>query len=666
VKRPTETSHGRWTRSLAWLALTMVLGAPAASAASAPTTPTTQGEDAHQVATAKGLRIELHLQSVEPAAEGDAAAAELIEGTFSDIRFRVSEAESGNPVSTLQPAVWISRDEGEEGLGCKDRIGRYLQGMLSFQADVDLNKYFILILNNDQTISVVDPLMGVSGVTQLYTMVVMEDRGTDWTRSADDTLLFVTMERAGKVAVVDLESFDVIESIEVGPSPTRIALQPDGRYLWVTHDGTGEGEGGVTVLDARDRSIAGRVATGPGRHDIAFSDDSLTAFVTNSAAGTVSIIDVQRLEEVVELPAGKAPIAVEHTALGGVAYVASEDGVLTVVDGASREVVARLETGAGLSDLQFDPSGRWGFAAVASENRVDVVDASKRAVVHRLETRKRPHQIVFTDSYAYIRHLGSAEVGLVPLAQLGIGNGPGVQGVVFGSRPPEEPTVPAAAPSIAPTGEYGTVVAANPSDRMVYYYMEGMIAPMGSYSTYGRVPRAVGVVDRSLRETEKGTYSARFRAPEDGDYTVALLLDSPWVEQCFTFTIKPDPTQPADEVGTVHLEYLTDQRSIAAGTPLRLELALSRGFRDRPETPLTDLEDVVVLATRLPGTWQRRQLAEPLEGGRYATTLVPDQPGAYYVSVSVPSLGLDFTELPYFTLRAVEREVPDDQRDGGR
>ena len=46
---------------------------------------------------------------------------------------------------------------------------------------------------------------------------------------------------------------------------------------------------------------------------------------------------------------------------------------------------------------------------------------------------------------------------------------------------------------------------------MVYYYKEGMAAPMGSFSNYGRRPRAVRVVDRSLREQSPGIYRTEAR-----------------------------------------------------------------------------------------------------------------------------------------------------------
>jgi len=59
------------------------------------------------------------------------------------------------------------------GLRVAHRIARYIQGMLSYQADVDLDKYFIRVMNNDQSISVIDPLLGVTAVTQLSTMIIL-------------------------------------------------------------------------------------------------------------------------------------------------------------------------------------------------------------------------------------------------------------------------------------------------------------------------------------------------------------------------------------------------------------------------------------------------------------------------------------------------------------
>ena len=77
------------------------------------------------------------------------------------------------------------------------------------------------------------------------------------------------------------------------------------RTLWVAVTG------GVVVLDAHELTLAGRIETGEGPHDIAFSDDHRLAFVTNRGSDTVSLIDVGSLSKRRDVATGPGP------ALGG-------------------------------------------------------------------------------------------------------------------------------------------------------------------------------------------------------------------------------------------------------------------------------------------------------------------------------------------------------------
>jgi DNA-binding beta-propeller fold protein YncE len=599
----------------------------------------------------KGIRIGFE---ITPAAAPDREDP-IREGGYADVRFRVSDSTSGAPVPALQPAVWISRRGGmDDGLSCREQIAGHLQGLLSLQADIDLNKYFLLVMNNDQTISVIDPLLGVNGITQLYAMIMLKDRGEDWAFSSDRQRLFVTIPRADAVAVVDLDDLRVEQTLEAGGNPVRVRLQPDGRRLWVGNDSREPEGSGVTVIDAHSLEPVGRVSLGAGHHEIAFSDDSLFAFVTSSIAGTVTVIDTQTLTVRRELATAPNPVAVDYSPLGRRAYVASQRGGITVVDGIGHDIVGRIDTQPGLVALRFAPGGRWGFVANLEQDRVDVLDAASGTVAHRLGVGDQPHQFAFTDSYAYVRHLGTPEVTLIPLGQLGGPAEPGLKQIPLGDGAPGDYPFPALADAISPTGEWTAVVSANPADRMVYYYMEGMIAPMGSYSAYGRVPRAVGILDRSLREFEKGVYGARIRVPRAGDYRVAFLLDSPAVHHCFGFSAAEDPALAIGRDEAPSLSFEHGAEPVAAGEPVTLRFRLTGGRQGA-----SALEDVIVLATRAPFHWQVRQRARPLGDSRYEVELTPDEPGLYLVSVAAASLGLDFTDLPSASLRAAPAAAAD-------
>ena len=73
-----------------------------------------------------------------------------------------------------------------------------------------------------------------------------------------------------------------IASDDAGMAPARVALQPDGRYLWVGNDASEPTASGVTVIDTEASASVAFIATGAGHHEIAFSEDSRYAFVRNN------------------------------------------------------------------------------------------------------------------------------------------------------------------------------------------------------------------------------------------------------------------------------------------------------------------------------------------------------------------------------------------------
>ena len=136
-----------------------------------------------------------------------------------------------------------------------------------------------------------------------------------------------------------------------------------------------------------------------------------------------------------------------------------------------------------------------------------------------------------------------------------------------GQNAPGAADVPAAsADAFVPAPDPGAMVIANPSDKMIYYYTEGMAAPMGDFQNYQRAPRAVKIVDRSLREESAGVYTTTARLPKHGTYTVSLLLDSPRVVHCFEAVAAMNPTLKDDNQPSLLIEYLHKEAPL---TPAR-------------------------------------------------------------------------------------------------
>jgi DNA-binding beta-propeller fold protein YncE len=597
-------------------------------------------------------------------------AAPLLEGDFAEVRFRLSDATSGEPLRGRRPAAWMDIGGGAQGpeldrRECKDKIGLYLKGVVGIRPLVDLNGYFLLVLNKDPSITVIDPVVSMTGKTSLYATIVLRKPGADWARSPDHKRLYVTMPRAGEVAVVDTDTFRVVASLAAGAEPTRAVLQHDGRRLWVGNDAAGAGSG-VTVLEvdaAGALTKVAQIATGRGHHEIALSADDRFAFVTNRDDGTLSILDAGRLARVKDVKTGPVPISIAHSPLSQAIYVADgKDGRITVVDAARHDVVARIEAKPGLGPMRFSDDGRFGLVVNPAEHAVHVVDAAEHRLVHTIPVGGKPYQVSFTPTYAYVRLLDSERVQMISVASLGTGRRPTVQSFAAGSGVPQAAPGLPLADSVTRATTDSAVFVANPVENATYFYMEGMNAPSGSFANYGHQARAVTVVDRSLKEVEPGLYAGKLRIPAAGRYDVAVLLEGPRVLHCFAAEARPNPLL-AENPGAVLVEFVgvPDRASPRSAVPVRVRLT-----DPRSRTPRTGLADVTVLQHRAPGLDRTVTTAREVGDGVYEATARLGPAGAYYLFVAVPSLGARWDQLPYRSLVASEAAPGATAQEGGR
>ncbi len=585
-----------------------------------------------------------------PKAEG-----ELMEGQLADIRFRITSEATGEPVKGVTPGVWMDMGQviqakaDAEQKSCKDKIGLYLKGVVGIRPMIDLNSYYVLVMNSDPSISVVDPLVSMVGKTSTLAKIPLKATGLDWVRSADEKRLYVSMPEVNQIAVVDNDSFKVIANIDTGDNPTRVALQPDGRYLWVGNDAKQDGDGGVSVIDTETMQRVVDINTGAGHHEIAFADDSRYAFVSNRNQGDVTVIDVQSRKITKRLKTGPLPIALVYSSLAQMLYVAdAKQGTVSVVDTKRHEVVTTITLKPGLGPLRFTEDGRWAMTVNPGENKAYVIDAAVNQLVHTIDVNDQPFQITFSRAFAYIRALGSERVTMVNLATLGEGKKPIVQHFSAGSSAPKLAGNLPLADSMSQAASEAAIFIVNPTDNTTYFYMEGMNAPSSNYKVYGSKARAVTVIDRSLKEVEPGVYQARVKIPAAGRYDVAFQLDTPNLLHCFSAEAKPDPNI-SHEVRTVGIEFLSEKRRIQTGESAKFQFRLLDPASGHPRT---GLRDVSALYFRAPGIDRKEVMAQELGEGIYEVTLPLKRAGAYYLYVAVPSAKIKYSDMPYFTFMA--------------
>jgi YVTN family beta-propeller protein len=622
-----------------------------------PAEPVPQTPQAPQKITEGGIAVELSVQAV------DGKPGPVMEGQDARVTLKVTDTLTGNPMTGLYPGAWID-SLAKQGAGtgadapvdCKKKVEAILGGSLLSRPAMDLNVYYVLALNEDETISVVDPLFGY-GNSKLLTMVFLKSPGEDWAVSPDGERLFVSMPDSNRVAVVDTSTWKVLAEIETGAHPRRLGLQPDGQYLWVTTDP------GATAIDVRKLAKAGDVATGAatgqGGHDLVFSDDSRFVFVTNEAGGTVSVVSTGTLSRIRDVPVGARPVSIAWSTQAKAAYVANAgDGAVTAVDGQSEKPLARIAVGsadAGLAEIRFAPGGRLAFVVQPGKNAVHIVDAASNRRIQTADVEKEPDQVSFSDELAYVRHRGSETVLMIPLKTVGEPGRP-VAVVDFpgGQRPPGLMARSTPADGIVQAPGAAAVLVANPEDKAIYYYKEGMAAPMGHFQNYGKQPRAVLVVDRSLREVRPGVYETTAQMTEAGDYELALFIDSPKLVHCFPLKLAANPTLAAARKVPLGVEVLTPKGTLTTGDDVAVQLKITD-----PETkaPRTGLKDVRVLTFLSPGIWQQRHWAKEAANGLYEIHFKPPEAGIYFIFVEVASAGLQVQKSPFVAL-TVEAPKP--------
>ena len=582
---------------------------------------------------------------------------QLREGDPVIFRFGLSTVAGNSPLLGARPAAWLDRvapGEVRSSDLCEKKFKTFLGGGLGSTPDLNLNVYYVVTLNTDGTLSVLDPLIGFGG-SKLLAIVKLRSPGFDWVSTADQAKIFVSLPDANQVAMVDTKSWSVAASAEVAVRPGRVGMQPDQQYLWVASEPSGPdaADSGVSVFTANGLKAVARIVTGRGSHEIEFSGDSRYAFVSNSAANTVSVIDVRTLHKIRDVETGPNPVSMAYSDKAGALLVAHRaDGSIAVLDPASGDVKTRIATAAGVGQIRFAPSGRHAFAVNPSKNEVYIIDPASRRLVQTFDVQAKPDQVSFTENLAYIRHAGSEQVLMVPLDQIGT-SGKAVPVVSFpgGKHPPGEDADTPAQGIVQAAGDTAVLVA-NPKDRSVYYYSEGMVAPVGPFNLGAQEPKAVMVVDRSLRPRPgTGTYETTGILGAPGLYDVVFFLDSPKLIHCFGIAVGPNPELEAARGPRFTVRFAPAQQTMRAGESHQVEFQLT----SNSGLPVPRAEnDLSLLVFQVPGIWRDRQpVATGTTVGMFSASFTPPRPGIYYINVE--SGGVKLNPAGSLILRATAK-----------
>lgn len=585
-----------------------------------------------------------------PVSLSQLSGSDPVEGEQAIMQFRFTDA-AGTPLSGLNVAAWMDerlKEKTAEEDSCHTKIQSFLQMQFAARPAVDLNTYYVLALTKEPGILVIDPRVGFSS-SRLYAAVDLPAPGEDWALTGDHDRLFVSMPSINRVAVVDTLTFRVQPTIDAGVAPHRILLQPDGKYLWIGNDAGAGAATGVTAVDANTLKVVAHIATGEGHHELAF-DEARHLYVTNQDSASVSVISTEKLARIRDVRVGRSPVSLAYSSQSKAVYVASRDGgSISVISAENRELNATIAAKPGLNTVRITPDGRWGFATNGAENKVLLFDVSANKVKQIYDVGRSPDQLAFTAAYVYVRSRGSEDVTLIPLSDAGKTDG--TAHFVAGQSAPGEASA-SLADAIAPALDRTSAFVANAADRRIYFYQEGMAAPMFSMEGYGKTPKSALVLDRSIHETAPGIYSIGVKLPKAATYDVPVFVDSPSISHCFSVAVQVNPLLRKKPQVAVTLHPLNNDLQVRPGEVVRMAFRLLDTATEKPRDGLQDVEITVLLAE---GLRQQHLQAESAGDGVYRFTFTAAKEGVYYAMVHIPSLKVKPNQLPYMMVHAVNQ-----------
>jgi YVTN family beta-propeller protein len=180
--------------------------------------------------------------------------------------------------------------------------------------------------------------------------------------SADGRYAYASCEFAGRMIEIDLRTQQVVATLVLAngnSSPQDVKLSPDGTVLYVAD----QAGGGVWEIDPRRFQVIGFLHTGAGAHGLYPSRDASYLYVSNRAAGTVSVVSFRERRVVATwvIPGPASPDMGGVSADGSTLWLSGRyNAEVYAIDTSTGKLRARIPVGLGPHGLCVWPQpGRY-------------------------------------------------------------------------------------------------------------------------------------------------------------------------------------------------------------------------------------------------------------------------------------------------------------------
>lgn len=191
--------------------------------------------------------------------------------------------------------------------------------------------------------------------------------------------------------------------IEAGEHPAHVVTDLAGERAFVTDSAANV----VRVIDIKGKAEIARIVTGAYPHGLRLSPDGTTLYVANMRGDSVSVIDVATLKETGRITVGKSPVQVGFATDGKQAYVSlSATNQLGLIDTQQQRLIGKVPVGRTPIQMVATSTGLVYVAnqgsAKSPDQTVSVIDVAKKRVVKTIVTGKGAHGTALSQDNAYV------------------------------------------------------------------------------------------------------------------------------------------------------------------------------------------------------------------------------------------------------------------------
>ncbi len=220
--------------------------------------------------------------------------------------------------------------------------------------------------------------------------------------------LVVLNKSAYTAMIIDMATWEILETLPTGVAPHEAAISPDGSIAVASNYGEYDGDPGhtLTVIDLENRVVDREIDLGEFTrpHGLEWFDDGEHLAVTGEGQRSLVILHVPTGEIVKVIPTDQERSHMVHLYAGNSKAIVPnvDSGTVSIIDLEAEEAIALVETGEGAEGIAISPDETEAWVTNRYEDTVSILDLESFEVVETLDAGSFPIRANFTPDGSHV------------------------------------------------------------------------------------------------------------------------------------------------------------------------------------------------------------------------------------------------------------------------